>query len=360
MKKTLILTLGFALICGIVLVDQSCLTGADKDNKGLWKDPNDSSLPIDFGIQGEYVGKTKNGQALGAQVIALGQDQFQTVLYPGGLPGAGWDGKNKMLMDGKLAGAKAVFKPAEGKKSYLAKSPAQFSATAKFPPVGQKPCIAEISKGTMIGNIDNTAAFELKKIVRKSKTLGMKPPKGAIVLFDGTSKDHWTGGRVDAETKLLNTDGKDILTKKKFNDYVMHVEFMIPFKPGARGQGRGNSGFYQVDHYEVQILDSFGLEGKDNECGGVYKKKSCDVNACFPPLTWQTYDVEFKNARVGNVKTIPATMTVKLNGIVIHDNVQIKGKTGGSRRGAIGTPGPIKLQGHGNPLQFRNVWILEK
>ena len=93
------------------------------------------------------------------------------------------------------------------------------------------------------------------------------------MLFDGSNKDEWTGGRVDAKTKLLNTDGKDIKTKRKFSNYRMHVEFMLPYKPAGRGQGRGNSGFYQVDHYEVQILDSFGLEGLNNECGGVYSKK---------------------------------------------------------------------------------------
>ena len=166
---------------------------------------------------------------------------------------------------------------------------------------------------------------------------------------------------MDAKTKLLNTDGKDIKTKRKFSNYRMHVEFMLPYKPAGRGQGRGNSGFYQVDHYEVQILDSFGLEGLNNECGGVYSKKASDVNACLPPLQWQTYDVNFTNAVVKDGKKVKnARMTMRLNGIVIHDNIEINGKTGGSRKDPEGTPGPIKLQGHNNPLQFRNVWIVEK
>jgi hypothetical protein len=180
------------------------------------------------------------------------------------------------------------------------------------------------------------------------------------VLFDGTNKDEWKGGRFD--DKILHTDGKDILTKRKFNDYTMHVEFLLPFRPEARGQGRGNSGFYQVDHYEVQILDSFGLEGKNNECGGIYSKTAPQLNMCFPPLTWQTYDVEFINARTNNRGQVvkPARITVKLNGVVVHEDLEIKGKTGGSRAEPVGTPGPIKLQGHGNPLEFRNIWILEK
>jgi hypothetical protein len=159
----------------------------------------------------------------------------------------------------------------------------------------------------------------------------------------------------------LNTDGADILTKRKFNNYTMHLEFMLPFRPDARGQGRGNSGFYQVDHYEVQILDSFGLDGKNNECGGVYTKAEPKVNMCLPPLAWQTYDVEFTNAVAENGKKVKnARMTLKHNGVVIHDDLEINGVTGGSRNEPEGTPGPIKLQGHGNPLQYRNVWIVEK
>jgi hypothetical protein len=161
---------------------------------------------------------------------------------------------------------------------------------------------------------------------------------------------------------LLNTDGSDIATKRKFNNYTAHVEFMLPFRPDARGQGRGNSGFYQVHHYEVQILDSFGLDGKNNECGGIYSKVDPKLNMCLPPLTWQTYDVDFTNAVQGPDGKVAkkARITLKLNGVVIHDNVEISGPTGGHRMDPEGTPGPILLQGHGNPLQFRNIWIVEK
>jgi hypothetical protein len=161
---------------------------------------------------------------------------------------------------------------------------------------------------------------------------------------------------------LLNTDGRDIRTKKKFSNYTARVEFLEPYRPLARGQGRGNSGFYQVDMYEVQILDSFGLDGKHDECGGIYSRVAPKLNMCLPPLVWQTYDVDFTNAVAdGEGKKIKdARITVKLNGVVIQDDTPIKGKTGGARGDPEGTPGSLQLQGHGNPLQFRNIWVVEK
>jgi hypothetical protein len=330
---------------------------------GVWTDPADSTLPADFKFQGEYAGATKDGDKLGVQVIALDKGAFQAVVYPGGLPGAGWDGKNKSLMDGKLDGDKVTFEPAkDGKRRYKGRTAAEFSATSKFPPMGHKEISGKIEGEVLSGKMGETT-FEAKKTTRVSPSMGAKAPEGAVVLFDGTSKDEWNGGRLDEMTKLLNTDGNDIVSKKKFGNYTVHLEFLLPYRPSGRDQERGNSGFYQADLYEVQILDSFGLDGKNNECGGLYSKKDSDLNMCLPPLTWQTYDIDFASAvRDDSGKiTKKATVTVKLNGVVIHDKVEINGPTGGGRDAkAEGTPGPIKLQGHGNPLQFRNIWIVEK
>ena len=328
---------------------------------GLWTSPEDSTLPIDFKIQGEYIGEISRGKKIGAQIIALDKGRFQAVLLSGGLPGAGWDGKNKSLLSGSLNGKVAKFTEAKGNRKYLAKGANEFSATRNFPPNGHLPSNLIVNGKVIEGKYNNGDSFKLESIVRTSKSIAKNPPKNAIILFDGNNKSEWIGGRVDTKTKLLNTDGKDIKTKRKFSNYSMHVEFMLPYKPAGRGQKRGNSGFYQVDHYEVQILDSFGLEGLNNECGGVYTKKGSDVNACLPPLQWQTYDISFTNAIMKDGKKIKnARMTALLNGIIIHDNIEINGKTGGSRKEPEGTPGPIKLQGHSNPLQFRNIWIVEK
>ena len=113
--------------------------------KEVWTDASDPSLPADFKFQGEYFVEIREGKGIGCQVIALGNGTFQAVLCKGGLPGAGWDGKEKSLMDGKLEGEKVVFTPTTGKRKYLAQSPTEFSATAKFPPIGQRDFTAIIS-----------------------------------------------------------------------------------------------------------------------------------------------------------------------------------------------------------------------
>ena len=233
MKKSILL---FWLAVGLV---------SSHAANGLWTNPEDPTLPIDFKIQGEYVGKTSGGKKLGAQVIALNKGQFQAVLLPGGLPGAGWDGKNKSLLSGSLDGKIAKFSEAKGNRKYLAKGANEFSATRHFPPAGHH--AAElIATGRVIeGKYNGSDSFRLERIVRKAKSLGKKAPKNAVMLFDGSNKDEWTGGRVDTKTKLLNTDGKGIKTKSKFSNYRMHIEFMLPYKPAGRGQKRGNSGFYR-------------------------------------------------------------------------------------------------------------------
>ena len=356
--------LGVLALAG--LTTQICLRDvhAQTKTKEVYTDPSDPTLPPDFKIQGEYVGESKDGK-LGCQIIALGKGALQAVLLPGGLPGDGWDGKNKILMQGEVTETGAKFQPATGKRSYMGQDPMQFSATPKFPPVGQKDFSATVdAKGVLSGKTDTGESFQLKKLVRKSDRLGAKAPEGAIVIYDGTDTKELDRGRIDPKTGFLNTDGNDLNTKRKFNDYTAHVEFMVAFRPNARSQGRGNSGFYQVLLYEVQILDSFGLDGKDNECGGIYTRKAPKVNMCYPPLTWQSYDVDFTNGvREGDKLVKNPRITVRHNGVVIHDDFEIKGPTGGGRqadKNAPGTPGPLQLQGHGNPTQFKNFWVVEK
>jgi hypothetical protein len=137
---------------------------------------------------------------------------------------------------------------------------------------------------------------------------------------------------------------------------------MLPFMPEARGQGHGNSGLYLQGRYEVQMLDSFALEGKDNECGGLYRIASPRVNMCLPPLTWQTYDVDFTAAKYDETgqKLVNAKISVKHNGVLIHENQELPGPTASAPRKEDGTPGPVYLQNHGNPVRYRNIWMVRK
>ena len=154
-----------------------------------------------------------------------------------------------------------------------------------------------------------------------------------------------------------------IMTKRDYADFMMHAEFKTPqMPPEVKGQGRGNSGIYIQRRYELQILDSYGLEPKNNECGSIYTFKAPDKNVCKKPGEWQTYDILFRAARWADKDGKPekvqnARLTVFQNGVLIHDNVEVPRKTGaGQAEGP--QPMPILLQDHGNEVAFRNLWIL--
>ncbi len=191
-------------------------------------------------------------------------------------------------------------------------------------------------------------------------------PKDAIVLFDGKHFSHWTTGS-DKEIGWKVADGVmtivpksgSIMTKQSFADFKMHVEFKTPqLPPEVKGQGRGNSGVYIQRRYEVQILDSYGLEPKKNECASIYTFKAPDKNVCKEPGEWQSYDIIFHAARYeGQKKVKNARISLVYNGVLVHDDVEVPNKTGaGQPEGP--EPGPILLQEHGNVVSFRNVWIV--
>src|SRR5262245_26618625 len=161
-------------VCALVVLGLSApLALAQPKPKEVWTDPADSSLPVDFKIQGEYV-----GDKIGVQVIALGKGTFQAVILPGGLPGAGWDGKTKSLMAGKLDGDVAKFEPATGRRRYLAQKPEEFSATSKFPAEGHTDHTATADGNSLKLQTPDGKSLELKKTTRESSTLGAKPPEG--------------------------------------------------------------------------------------------------------------------------------------------------------------------------------------
>lgn len=215
--------------------------------------------------------------------------------------------------------------------------------------------------------LERSGTFLMKKVHKKPPTLGAKPPEGAIVLFDGASLKHWqqldgrpAGWKILEDGSMEVTKG-NIITRQEFGDCKIHLEFRTPFMPEARGQRRGNSGVYLQGRYEVQVLDSFGLEPKDNECGGIYSVAAPRVNACLPPLEWQTYDITFHAPgfdEEGN-KFKDAEMTVVHNGILIHDQVKVPAPTRGGKDKQESKLGGLMLQDHRNPVQYRNIWLVE-
>lgn len=309
-----------------------CLVAADAPKSEVYDDPK--KVDDDYAFQGEYKGEFGDEKVVyGLQIIALGDGKFHAVGLPGGLPGDGWNKKARLEADGKIADGKLEIAGGEGKAVIKNDGTAQV-----------------FHNGDLVG--------ELKKVNRESPTLGAKPPEGAVVLFDGKSADQFEGGKVTDDGLLK----EGVTSKMKHGDGHLHLEFRLPYMPKATGQGRGNSGCYLQGRYEVQILDSFGLEGKNNECGGIYTIKDPDQNMCFPPLAWQTYDIDYTAAKFDDngKKTKNATITVKHNGVVVQENVELDHATTAAPVKEGAEPGPLYLQNHGNPVRFRNIWWVSK
>lgn len=303
----------------------------------LWTDPAAAARENpDFLIQGEY---HKEGAAYGVQVVALGDQKFDGYLLEGGLPGVGWEpGKERIKLT-----------------STETKGGIVLSVMGKDLP------LVRLKDDAIRVHLESGKELILPRIERKSPTLGAKPPTGAVVLFDGSSADGWKNGVM--EDGLLKANHS--MSKQTFKNFSAHIEFRTPFKPHARGQKRGNSGIYHCGRWETQILDSFGLEGNQNETGGIYSIAKPRLNMCLPPLSWQTYDVDFTAATFdehGKRLTWPR-ITVRLNGVMIQEDQEL-GKDF-TTAAPIKTPltdegGPIFLQDHKNPVYFRNIWVLPK
>lgn len=196
--------------------------------------------------------------------------------------------------------------------------------------------------------------------------LARKPPESAVVLFSGKDLSNWRepGGGPPAwkvEGGAMTVTKDNIVTAETFADAFIHVEFRTPNMPGVSGQGKGNSGVYVQGRYEIQVLDSYGINipGK-GDCGAIYGQYAPLVNASRPPLAWQTYDIIFRAPRVdesGKV-TERARITVLQNGIVIQNNVELPGTSAGALDENVGERGPLLLQAHGSPVQYRNIWLV--
>ena len=306
----------------------------------------------DFPFQGEYVGEiTHDSQPLrfGVQVIALGDGTFEAVAYPGGLPGDGWTPPNKIKGKGTRAG--------DGHSAVVKLEGVDWGGITRTGEIR----MMDGSTAIVVQSESGSEIAKLPKVNRKGPTLGQQPPTGAVVIFDGAGP---TNEKETLEAARITDDGllmEGVTTKGTYGDGLWHIEFCLPYQPKDRGQGRGNSGAYVQGCYEVQMLDSFGLEGKNNECGGVYSVAAPSVNMCLPPLQWQTYDIEFTGPRfAGDKKIANPRMTVRHNGVVIQDNVEIPKITPGGPQQQEQPVGPLHLQNHGNPVRYRNIYFQPK
>ncbi|HBE41792.1 MAG TPA: DUF1080 domain-containing protein [Bacteroidales bacterium] len=203
------------------------------------------------------------------------------------------------------------------------------------------------------------------------------PPSDAIILLDGTAEIinlEWEDSQGNP-TKWILQDGAlvcvkgsgAIRTKRKFNDFQLHIEWRAPAEVSGEGQGRGNSGVYLQGLYEVQVLDSYNNKTyRNGQAGSLYKQYAPLVNACRKPGEWQSYDIIYTAPRFASDTTTyftPPRVTVLHNGVLIQNNVSLRGPTL-----YIGMPeysvknhgdGPLELQDHGNPVGYRNIWIRE-
>ncbi|MFG0244409.1 MAG: family 16 glycoside hydrolase [Phycisphaerales bacterium JB054] len=195
-------------------------------------------------------------------------------------------------------------------------------------------------------------------------------PSDAVVLFDGSGLEAWrSGDGSDAKWKLVDGGAMqvngtgDIMTREEFGSCQLHVEWASPAEVVGSSQGRGNSGVFFFGRYEIQVLDSFNNRSyADGQAASLYGQFPPDVNACRGPGEWQTYDIVFEApvfADDGSVVS-PAYATVLHNGVIVHNRRALIGATGHRSVGTYSAHGPkgeIKLQDHGNPVRFRNIWV---
>lgn len=336
-RKTVLVVVAGLLAMAVAVVP--CQAGKpDKRAEKRIDEPDD-------GIMGEYVGQWRpaGGEAVEAlaKVIGEGDNTYRVRLFTS----HAWSSKF-----GELEGT------AQGKRVELAGK------------VGDADGKGTIEGGEVLVAKSSAGEFEGKYTVRTSPTEGQKPPPGAVVLLPyepgkKTNLAEWNNQKwqiMDDGSALVMGGGN--ISKRNFGNIKLHVEFRCPYQPKARGQARGNSGVYLHGKYEVQVLDSFGLEGLQNECGGIYKVAAPRVNTALPPTRWQTYDIVFHAPRLGDdgaVTKPPVFEKVLFNGVLIQENAEVTKTTTAGMKGKVGEQGPLMLQDHGNLVRFRNIWYVE-
>ncbi|HUT35262.1 MAG TPA: DUF1080 domain-containing protein [Planctomycetota bacterium] len=312
-----------------------------------------AGAPPDVEVQGLYEGACKDAKGeckLEARVVAQGKGAFKVFI-------------RQTLADGKIANVNGAAS-AEGDS---------VAFTAKAGDVEWKGTYANAA---FTGTCGEGCTLELKRVQRKSPTLGKKPPEGAVVLLDGKTfdflakrkkkdgtEDPWPKAGDDGSIQVAR--GGMSSTQALEGSFNYHVEFLCPFMPDRHSQGRGNSGVFLPNGDEIQVLDSFGdATYLGGGCGGIYKYKDPDTMealqlepgkpefkfnlSSLPPLEWQTYDIEYRVAKQDGKIAGKPRVTVYHNGIKIHDNFEVKGN---ARKATL------RWQDHGCAVRYRNIWV---
>jgi hypothetical protein len=271
-------------------------------------------------IEGEY-----EGDGYAAQVIALPNGKFHIVGWRRGLPGVSANAERIADADGIKSGGAIHFK-------------------------GNIWTAAIDSGGELTAADDQSHGWTLHRITRESPTLGARPSPGATVLFDGSDASAWAGGRMDDHHLLLG--GAE--SKQRFESYILHLEFLVPSRSSTGSLGIGG-------YYEIPIRDSFGQEPDEQSCGAIRHLTAPSVNASLPPGQWQTLDLDFTCAGFDTQdrKTKNAVVTMKQNGIPVHQEQEITGPTDPAIPETPG-PGPLLLRDPSGEIRFRNIWVVEK
>ncbi len=261
-----------------------------------------SQVDAQYAYIGEYTAQTASGP-VGVRISTqAGNQPLYAKIYKDGLPGLGWKTDKPELCTGTLDSQGITLRGTNGSGRQVRSS-------------GDRIVLVETSG----------QEIELKKIARHGVTLGKAAPAGAKVLFNGSDTSAWKNAKVTDDGLLrMGCETVDPLVGGH-----LHVEFRTPYMPTSEGQKRGNSGIYLQKRYEVQVLESFALEGIENECGAIYRQRRPDLNMALPPLVWQSYDIYLTPAVFEDGKKVKSTeITVVHNGVPVHYKTLVTAKTG--------------------------------
>ncbi|MEX0778804.1 MAG: DUF1080 domain-containing protein [Balneolales bacterium] len=318
-----------------------CAMQANDNN--IFADPDEANNYPGYTFQGEYIGQMyfedeTIKENVGLQIAIYGDKEIGAILYEKGLP-------NEQINSIEDIGMHKIKGKYEDSALLLE---------------GEFPIRLQHAHGRLTAlDEDNNYLGHFSKIKRKSPTLGKVPPKGATILFDGTNLDHFINESQMTGSKLLKQGAR---TSNEFGDMYLHLEARLGFMPEHRGEQRANSGIYIQNRYEVQILDSFTKPSFNFGNAALYNTVAPRVNASYPPLTWQTYDIYFQAPRFNDdgTKMENARVTVYLNGILVHKDIELESGTGAGASREEVPKAELYLQDHGgDPIHFRNVWLIE-